>query len=85
MANNKKHDVLPSPKSPDFIGGRVYTHFMLPPGIVERLKQTAFSRGYKPANFLEELLDSVLPKRINRRITKRLPARISLVRTKEAR
>jgi hypothetical protein len=79
----KAIDVLPAPKSPDFNGTKVYVHFMIAQSIDARLRATAFARGYKPAAFLEELLDAVLPKKIKRKYTKRatVPAKIKLLRS----
>jgi hypothetical protein len=78
-------DVLPSPKSPEFLGGKIYFHVLLSPTIIERLKMTAHVRGYKPGPFLEELLNNVLPKKVRTKTIKRQPAKISLVRSKESR
>jgi hypothetical protein len=78
-----KIDILPTPRSPEFMGGRVYFHVMLAPNVIERLKQTAYARGYKPGMFLEELLDNVLPKKVRHKVIKRIPATVKMIRTKE--
>lgn len=79
----KMIDVLPSPKSPEFLGGKIYFHVLLSPSIIERLKMTAHVRGYKPGPFLEELLDNVLPKKVKSKVIKRTPAKITMIRAKE--
>ena len=81
----KTIDILPSPKSPEFMGGRVYFHVLLAPSIIERLKMTSHVRGYKPGTFLEELLDNVLPKKVRSKVVKRTPAKLTMIRSKESR
>lgn len=85
MTDRGAVDVLPKPKSPELLEGKVYFHVLLPPGIIGRLKATAFNRGYKPGPFLEELLDVVLPKKVKAKVVRKVTAKIKLVRQKEAR
>lgn len=52
-------DVLPSKRT---WTSKVYVHAQMRPEIVERLKHAAAERGYRLGEFLEMLLDNVLPK-----------------------
>jgi hypothetical protein len=86
MARPRKHiEVLPPPIVPDYNGGRTYYHVLLNPNVIERLKVTAHKRGYKPGPFLEVLLDTVLPSKVDTSMIKSKRAKISYVRTKEKR
>lgn len=55
-------DVLPTRRTVADVKTKVYLHVQIDPEIVQRLKRTASERGYKPGEFLEQLLDTVLPK-----------------------
>lgn len=41
---------------------KVYVHVQMDPEIVKRLKHAAMSRGYRLGEFLEHVLNNVLPK-----------------------
>lgn len=55
-------DFLPPQRTKEEMKTKVYIHAQLDPDIVRRLKLTASKRGYKMGEFLEELLNTVLPK-----------------------